>query len=166
MALRIFTSILTFLPLIIVFVVLWNQRKRFHSLSPFVWGVAFLTLARILDVPTEFPNLPVSDWFGTDLETFNFFLTVTGDSADAFGVALLVLGFVRTIQFIRAEEKTIEELETLLPICANCKKYRIENGTWLPIERYLILSGAPKLTHGICPDCAEKMRQEMNKLKS
>jgi len=59
-------------------------------------------------------------------------------------------------------------LERMLPLCSNCKKYRTEEGKWLPIEKYLIDSGAPKLSHGICPDCTallygdrlKKKRQE------
>ena len=72
------------------------------------------------------------------------------------GVALplLVTAEVATGLVVVQDRGTLEQL---LPLCANCKKYRTADGQWLPIEKYLVDSGAPTLTHGICPDCAEKL---------
>jgi hypothetical protein len=83
-------------------------------------------------------------------------MTHTGNICDTIGIVLLIYGFIKTIEFQRREEKRIQNLEILLPLCAWCKRYRTETGEWKPIETYLRESGAPQVTHGICPDCAQK----------
>ena len=83
-------------------------------------------------------------------------MTNTGNICDVLGILFLIYGFLKTIEFQNKKEKRIQDLETLLPLCAWCKKYRAENGEWKPIEDYLRDSGAPVVTHGICPECASK----------
>ena len=68
---------------------------------------------------------------------------------------LIVAGFIQTIRFEREEKGRINALEAILPICAWCKKYRAEDGEWLPIEQYLSESGR-ELSHGICPSCVKE----------
>ncbi len=56
-------------------------------------------------------------------------------------------------------KKTLSEVKTLqglLPICAHCKKIRDDQGYWNQIEAYLQKKSGAKLSHGICPECAEK----------
>jgi hypothetical protein len=48
----------------------------------------------------------------------------------------------------------------LLPICAWCKKIRDDKGCWDPLEGYLATWVGLVFSHGICPDCAAKMRGE------
>lgn len=56
----------------------------------------------------------------------------------------------------------IRDLQRLLPICANCKKIRDEAGTWEFLETYLTRVSHMAVTHGICPECAERVRAEFN----
>lgn len=50
------------------------------------------------------------------------------------------------------------ELRSLLPICASCKKIRTEDNKWESVETYIKRSVPEiKLSHGLCPDCAEKL---------
>jgi len=57
----------------------------------------------------------------------------------------------------------IDTLEKYLPICSNCKKIRkTENDaerleSWVPIEEYFLHKTSIQFTHGICPDCMEKL---------
>ncbi|MBA7707722.1 hypothetical protein ES703_116601 [subsurface metagenome] len=65
------------------------------------------------------------------------------------------------------KEKLISELEEaltkiktlsgLLPICANCKKIRDENGIWHQVEVYVRDHSNAEFTHGLCPKCANTM---------
>jgi CRP-like cAMP-binding protein len=65
---------------------------------------------------------------------------------------------------IRAIEKSMKNvLGTLLPICANCKKIREDNGSWVPIENYITDHSESEFTHGICPQCAERLYPELHK---
>jgi hypothetical protein len=50
----------------------------------------------------------------------------------------------------------IKMLQGLIPICANCKKIRDDDGYWNHIEAYLAQKIDARFTHGICPDCARR----------
>jgi len=160
MKLSIITVFLSLMPLIWVFYVLWKGSKHFHSLIPFIYGAIFIILARLMDVPIEVPSLQIPGLLGFSRQFLDSAVIVIGDFADTIGVVLLVLGFIRTIEIIQTSEKKIETLESLLPICAWCKKIRSKNGAWQPVEQYLQESGSPDLTHGICPECAVKITED------
>jgi nitrate/nitrite-specific signal transduction histidine kinase len=76
---------------------------------------------------------------------------------------LLAVNFIKKIRDLRSAGKRIKELETLLPICSNCKKIRIDNEkpmepeSWTTIEHYLHEKKDMTFTHGICPDCMDKL---------
>ena len=44
-------------------------------------------------------------------------------------------------------------LSGLLPICANCKKIRDDQGYWTQIESYIRDHSEADFSHGVCPDC-------------
>jgi CRP-like cAMP-binding protein len=59
---------------------------------------------------------------------------------------------------VRALEKSLmNNLGGLLPICANCKKIRDENGAWVPIETFIRDRSDAEFSHGICPKCRETL---------
>jgi NO-binding membrane sensor protein with MHYT domain len=49
----------------------------------------------------------------------------------------------------------VKALRVLLPICANCKRVRTDQGSWEQIESYMRLHTDAEFSHGICPDCAK-----------
>jgi hypothetical protein len=55
----------------------------------------------------------------------------------------------------------IKRLEGLVPICANCKKVRMEGAnpfdqaSWTSIEQYFSERTDAEFTHGLCPECAK-----------
>jgi DNA-binding NarL/FixJ family response regulator len=53
--------------------------------------------------------------------------------------------------------REIKKLRGILPICASCKKIRDDKGYWTQVEVYISGHSETEFTHGICPDCAEKM---------
>ena len=53
--------------------------------------------------------------------------------------------------------KEIKALSGLLPICASCKKIRDDKGYWNQIESYIQKHSGAQFSHGICPDCAQKI---------
>jgi hypothetical protein len=113
----------------------------------------------------EHPTIHIFRLFSFPREPYSVIVTVIGGFADVLGVLFLVTGFVETIRARRVQEKIIHDLESLLPICSGCKKYKAENGTWHPIEKYLLDNGSPEITHGLCPDCATEMRAEIGRLR-
>jgi len=54
----------------------------------------------------------------------------------------------------------IKTLKGLLPICAWCKKVRDDQGYWQQIEAYVRDHSEADFSHGICPSCAQKAREE------
>ena len=61
-------------------------------------------------------------------------------------------------------QKTLSEVKTLrgfLPICSSCKKIRDDTGYWNRIEAYIQKHTEAQLSHGICPDCAEKLYPDL-----
>jgi ligand-binding sensor domain-containing protein len=63
----------------------------------------------------------------------------------------------------RRVQEAISELKVLsgmLPICAWCKKVRDDQGYWNRIEAYLAARTDAQFTHGICPDCQQRVAQE------
>lgn len=51
----------------------------------------------------------------------------------------------------------VKTLRGLLPICANCKKVRDDHGYWKQIEVYIESHSNALFSHGLCPDCADKL---------
>jgi hypothetical protein len=49
------------------------------------------------------------------------------------------------------------QLEGLLPICASCRNVRDDRGYWNRIEDYIGRHTTVEFTHGICPECSEKL---------
>ncbi len=53
------------------------------------------------------------------------------------------------------------ELRKLIPICANCKKIRNEKQYWDSLEAYFKRQMDLDFTHGICPDCFERLYPDL-----
>ena len=87
-----------------------------------------------------------------------------------YGQKEVMLNFVRDIsrrrQMKAEREALIQELQNalaqvktlsgLLPICANCKKVRDDQGYWHNVEIYVRDHAQVEFSHSICDECAEK----------
>jgi len=58
----------------------------------------------------------------------------------------------------------VKTLSGLLPICASCKKIRDDKGYWNQLELYIGNHTEAAFTHGICPECAKNMLQEVDRV--
>jgi hypothetical protein len=151
--------------LIYAFYILWKERIHFFSLKPLLPAVAFLVLSHICDMLVEHPSIRLSEYFRMPIGSLELIFATISNIVDAVGFIFLIFGFIKIIKYKKAKEKRIKDLEKMLPLCANCKKYRTDDNQWLPIEKYLVDSGAPQLTHGICPECSEKLYGFISKNK-
>lgn|GEM_PF-2140542 len=71
-------------------------------------------------------------------------------------------------QVIRELQEALGRIRTLsglLPICASCKKIKDDKGYWNQIESYVSEHSEAEFSHGYCPECAAKFREEIAKLK-
>ncbi len=48
---------------------------------------------------------------------------------------------------------SIETLRGIVPICAECKKVRREDGAWEQVEAYVAAHSLADFSHGLCDDC-------------
>jgi tetratricopeptide (TPR) repeat protein len=53
--------------------------------------------------------------------------------------------------------REVKTLSGLLPICANCKKIRDDDGYWQQLEGYISMHTSAVFSHGICPHCCEEL---------
>ena len=61
------------------------------------------------------------------------------------------------LEEIRQAQKEIKILSGLIPICANCKKIRDDQGYWNQIESYISEHSDAVFSHALCPDCIEEL---------
>ncbi len=63
----------------------------------------------------------------------------------------------RTLRDLQNALKEIRTLSGFIPICASCKKVRDDKGFWNQVEIYIQERSDAQFSHGICPDCADKI---------
>ena len=57
---------------------------------------------------------------------------------------------------------SVKTLQGLLPICCYCKKIRDDGNYWHRVESYISGHANVRFSHGICPDCNEKLKADLN----
>jgi hypothetical protein len=97
------------------------------------------------------------------------FTDIKGNNKGLIGI---IVDITERRQMEKEREKLITELQEalsevktlhgLLPICASCKKIRNDKGYWEKMEKYISDRSPVQFSHGICPDCVQKMYQEIN----
>ncbi|MCX6136161.1 MAG: tetratricopeptide repeat protein [Ignavibacteriales bacterium] len=60
-------------------------------------------------------------------------------------------------QALQEKVGEIKTLGNLLPICAQCKKIRNDKGYWEQLEGYLTIHSQATISHGMCPECAQRL---------
>ena len=71
----------------------------------------------------------------------------------------------KTIQELRYAMEQVRTLSGFLPICASCKKIRDDQGYWGQVEEYISKHSDVQFSHGLCPDCAQKLYGEFKHKK-
>ena len=95
-----------------------------------------------------------------------------GEFSEAFNHMIASLDYKQkalTTKIAELEEALahIARLEGILPICASCKKVRVEEsgsdrpGDWVEIESYISAKTEATFSHGISPDCMAKVDSEL-----
>jgi PleD family two-component response regulator len=68
-----------------------------------------------------------------------------------------LLARIKTHLELKHAREEIISLRGIIPICASCKKIRNDEGFWASVETYLETRTDARFSHGICPDCEEKL---------
>ena len=56
---------------------------------------------------------------------------------------------------------SVKTLQGLLPICCYCKKIRDDGNYWHRVENYITGHANVRFSHGICPDCNDKLKVDL-----
>ncbi len=116
------------------------------------------------------PSVPVIVLTGHDED--NLAITAVQKGAQDYLVKGKTDGALlwRSIRYAIERQKLLTQLEHstteittlrgLLPICASCKKIRDDQGYWTGIETYISQHSGAEFSHGLCPECADKLYGE------
>lgn len=85
--------------------------------------------------------------------------------ASAFLFAAFLISLLNSVRKRLNRELTesltqVKLLSGLLPICSSCKMIRDGEGHWSQIESYISKHSEATFTHGVCPDCYQKVFPE------
>ena len=70
-------------------------------------------------------------------------------------VVILVATSILIEKIVR-QERELQVVEGLLPICSFCKRIRDEEGHWWPLEGYLSARSSARFSHTFCRECGMK----------
>jgi|GEM_PF-1484433 len=138
--------------------------RRFIALFRLLFGDAYYT-----DTFDELVALAISLFMASGLAFIApLFLTIKRSEE------VLRIANAKAAEEKTAREKLINELQEalakirtlkgLIPICASCKKVRDDKGYWQQVEVYIRDHSEAEFTHGLCPDCFQRLYPEEYKI--
>jgi MFS family permease len=57
--------------------------------------------------------------------------------------------------------RDVKRLSGLIPICSSCKRIRDDKGYWEQLESFLHAHSDMQFSHGICPECMDRLYGEL-----
>lgn len=137
---------------------------EFHSKNHIYLRFTFYTIAILM-----MTNLSavVDAVFHPDIPYFHEEHLIIGAFTGMLTFLLIVTFHVYTRRLERAFDK-ISKLENILSICSNCKKIRIGERSstsmdaWQNIDMFFAEMTTVQFSHGICPECAQKLYREID----
>ena len=74
-------------------------------------------------------------------------------------IAIIILAYV-TIYSTWKIIKRIKYLEGFMVICASCKRVKEPDDKWVSLEQNITDKSDLQFSHGVCPECAQKLYGE------
>lgn len=79
-----------------------------------------------------------------------------------------ILGLLQEVEYSKRQKMTLLEkqqqaldeikaLQSIIPICSNCRKVRDDEGFWENVEAYMHRRADIHFSHGMCPDCGQML---------
>ena len=118
--------------------ILWNEAFGFSLMIVLSWLTEAMHIPRLIFGEPFTPN-----WHRAILRTV---------------IILLIWGWVHLVT--RRLLKRLHHLEEFLRICGWCRKV-CHDDEWLTMEKYFNSKFATKTSHGMCPECLQKKREEL-----
>lgn len=101
----------------------------------------------------EVHGFPIFDNEGKMVQMIEYSIDITERNKAAREREKLVLELQKALSEVKA-------LSGLLPICSSCKKIRDDQGYWSNLELYISEHSGAEFSHGICPECAQRLYPE------
>lgn len=117
----------------------------FLSIRYLVFSMSLLIATWVLVAPSVFST-------GEIVPTL--LITVLGAALSIFILRRRLAAIIKVFEL----EQRVVTLESILPMCANCKKTRDHTGNWQSIEEYIEDNqDGTQISHGSCPACTEEL---------
>lgn len=83
------------------------------------------------------------------------------------GVQMLDLrrALTERVKELEAAFAKVKQLQGMLPICSYCKNIRNDQNYWQRVEGYISDHTNVEFSHGICPDCNVRVKEEIAERK-
>lgn len=67
----------------------------------------------------------------------------------------------KKLQELETALEHVKQLEGLIPICANCKRIRNDQGYWEEVDQYIQAHSEAQFSHGLCDQCKIELYPEL-----
>jgi hypothetical protein len=128
--------------------------KKKQTRSIFIWQLIILIVFLALTFSNEVLDLPHM-LLGDKATTWN---QRTGEICIEVIIFMAVIAL--EIYLFKKLIRRIRILEGFLPICASCKKIRVQD-QWEQIEKYISENSLVQFSHSLCPECQKKLYPEL-----
>jgi len=118
----------------------------FWQLLTFIMLILVIWVNELRDMPAFF--------FSTDPQDVNIF------RGCILTAAVLVAAIV-AIGNTYLQQKRV--LNSMVSVCSSCNKVRVNQNQWKQMEEYISDNSLLTFTHGLCPDCMEKVMQTIDR---
>ncbi len=129
-----------------------------------VTSIGVLSVLEILDPVADRGAwaTPVSMWINT-ISAFSMLMVIVVVTIASIGrilnEKLIEIGTAN--DRLKLASKEIKTLRGIVPICASCKNIRDDDGYWHRVDVYVRDHTDAEFSHGICPECSEKLYRKI-----
>jgi PAS domain S-box-containing protein len=106
--------------------------------------------------PSLFVVTPLADEAGNTVGYVGIFRDISEQKKSELEREELITELKKTLAHVKT-------LSGLIPICAWCKSVRSDTGYWQSVEQYVRKHSDASFSHGMCPSCAEKFKNDIRR---
>jgi hypothetical protein len=168
--LTVFKKLSEYLVCLILLLSILAIAKNREEFDPIVFRLIVASIASTIGAELAFTFYVsvygISNLIGHYFKIISFFLIYRAVIVNGLKkpYSIMFRNLKKSEETLRREKDRLEQalsqirtLKGLLPICANCKKIRDDKGYWNQIETYIHAHSEAKFSHGICPECMNKL---------
>jgi len=117
----------------------------FWQLLAFIMMILLIWVNEVLDLS--------SLWFDIRPGNPNFY------EGCVLTICVIIIAII-TVGHTYLQQKRI--IKGLIVVCSRCRKMRVDKKAWAYLDQYLHDQSLARISHGLCPDCYERTKQEID----